>query len=185
MNITDLKAGVLIELGGSPYRIISSKHLKLGRGGAIMQTKLRNLTTGAIIEKNFRGAEKVKPASLERRKAQYLYYQDKKYFFMDSATFDQFSLSKEDLDDKIWYLKDGSEVEIEYYKGKAIGINLPIKMEFKVKRAEKGERGDRVSAGTKPITLETGLIIQAPLFINEKDVVRIDTRDGSYVERAK
>nr|NIM47124.1 elongation factor P [Candidatus Aenigmarchaeota archaeon] len=99
--------------------------------------------------------------------------------------FDQFSLSKEDLDDKIWYLKDGSEVEIEYYKEKPIGINLPIKMNFRVKKAEKGEKGDRVSSGTKPITLETGLIIQAPLFINEKDVVRIDTRDGSYVERAK
>jgi len=184
-SISDLKIGVVIELAGKPYQIISSQHLKLGRGGAIMQTKLRNLLDGSALSQNFKGVEKIQPASIERDKAQYLYCEGKKYFFMNPDTFDNFSLSFEEVGEAKDFLIEGNIYQIQYFQKKPINIDLLPKVDLKVIEAPEGVKGDTVTAATKKIILETGLVVDAPMFIKEGDIVRINTQEKSYVERVK
>lgn len=148
-----------------------------------MRTKLKNLLTGTIIEKTFAGAEKLEEAELQTKKAQYLYNDSINYHFMDSANFEQFSLSKNQLQDTARFLKEGGEVDILYFQGDPININLPIKMSFEVTYTEPGFKGNTASTVTKPATIETGTQINVPLFIKNGDKIVIDTRTGEYVER--
>lgn len=184
LSINDLKIGIKINFEGAPYVVIFAQHSKLGRGGGIMRTKLRNLISGTIIEKTFAGAEKLEEAELETKKAQFLYRDDAGYYFMDSKTFEQFSLAKNQLDKTADFLKEGGEVDIVYFDDKPININLPIKMTFEVTYTEPGFRGNTATNVLKPATLETGAQIQVPLFIKEGDKIVLDTRTGEYVERA-
>jgi elongation factor P len=184
-GITDLKNGTNITYGGEPHVVLEYQHIKMGRGGAILKAKLKNLITGSSFETTFKGGEKIEPASLERRPVQFTYADDAGYNFMDMTSYDQFVLSKQDLGNNLNYLKEGNEVDVQFFKGKPINIQLPIKMDFEVIQAEKGIRGDTATAATKPVTIETGLVVLVPLFINEGDKIKIDTRTGTYVERVK
>ena len=183
LTINDLKIGTKITYNGEPYVVIFAQHSKLGRGGGIMRTKLRNLISGTIIEKTFAGAEKLEEAELETKKAQYLYNDTINYLFMDSTNFEQFSLSKNQLQETANFLKEGGEVDILYFQDKAINVNLPIKMTFEVTYTEPGFRGNTASTVTKPATIETGAQTNVPLFIKTGDKIVLDTRTGQYVER--
>jgi len=191
LTINDLKIGTKIIYNGEPYVVIFSQHSKLGRGGGIMRTKLRNLISGTILEKTFAGAERIEEAELETKKAQYLYNDTINYHFMDSTNFEQFSLSKNQLQDATKFLKEASEIDIIYlpageagFQGKPINISLPIKIAFEVTYTEPGFKGNTASTVTKPATIETGAQIQVPIFIKNGDKIVVDTRTGDYVERA-
>lgn len=184
LSINDLKIGSKIIFNDQPMVVVFSQHSKLGRGGGIMRTKLRNLISGTIIEKTFAGAEKLEEAELETRKAQFLYHDDAGYYFMDSKIFEQFSLAKNQLDKTADFLKEGSEVDIVYFDNKPININLPIKMTFEVIYTEPGYKGNTTTNVLKPATLETGAQVQVPIFIKNGDKIVLDTRTGEYVERA-
>lgn len=183
LSINDLKVGTKINFEGAPYVVISSQHSKLGRGGGIQRTKLRNLISGTILEKTFAGAEKLEEAELETKKAQYLYHDEAGYNFMDSATFEQFSLTKNQLGQVANFLKEGGEVDIIYFDNQPININLPIKMTFEVTYTEPGFKGNTASTVNKPATIETGAQVNVPLFIKDGDKIVIDTRTGQYVSR--
>ena len=184
LTINDLKIGTKITYNDAPYVVIFSQHSKLGRGGGIMRTRLRHLIDGTIIEKTFAGAEKLEEAELETKKAQYLYKDDTGYHFMDSGTFEQFSLAKNQLGKTADFLKESGEVDILYFDDKPINLNLPIKIVLEVTYTEPGFRGNTTSNVLKPATLETGAQINVPIFIKIGDKIVLDTRTGEYVERA-
>ena len=182
LNITDLKTGTVFEDQEQPWLVLEYQHSKTGRAGAVMRTKLKNLATGATVQKTFQGSDKFVPVQLERKKAQYL-YDDNGYVFMDTTTYDQFNLQKEVVGSSMNYIKEGEEIQLVFYKGKPISIDLPIKVKLKVKDAPGTDKGNTATAATKQATLETGIIVNVPLFIKTGDTLVIDTRDGSYVER--
>jgi len=184
-SINDLKIGTVFEYEREPYVVLESQHTKLGRGGAILRTKIKNLVNGVIVSKNFKGNDKFSPVEIERKKAQFLYSEGTSYFFMDQKSYEQTALDGGFIGDASKYLLEGGTYQLQYYKGNPISIDLPIKMDFLVTEAEKGLKGDTASGATKQIKIETGLTIYVPLFIKKGDRVRVDTRDGSYVERAK
>jgi len=184
-SLTDLKTGVVINLFGEPYQVLESQHSKLGRGGALMRTKLKNLKSGEIIEKTFKGEEQIQPASIDKKKAQFLYHEGPLSYFMNQESFEQFTLTKDQIGKKADFLKEGQVVEINYFENIPLGLEMPIKGQFKVQKTEPGLKGDRVSAGTKPAILETGAKVMVPLFIKEGDLIIVNTQTGEYVERAK
>lgn len=184
-GINDLKTGTTFELEGQPFVVLEYQHSKMGRGGAVLRTKLKNLLTGATVQKTFSGSEKFTEVQIERKKVQYLYEDNGRYYFMDQNDYSQFDLSSEDLGNNVHYLKDGEEVQFQFYGGKPISLDLPVKMDFVVTEASEGLKGDTASAATKVVTIETGLKVNVPLFIKEGDKIRVNTTDGSYVERAK
>jgi elongation factor P len=184
-SINDLKTGTTFELDGQPFTVLDYQHSKKGRSGAVMRTKLKNLLTGATVQKTFSGNEKFIEVQIERKKVQYLYMDNNRYYFMDQTDYSQFDLPSEDLGNNVNYLKDGEVVQFQFYGDKPINLDLPVKMDFLVTEASKGLKGDTASGATKSVTLETGLKVNVPLFIKEGDVLRINTTDGSYVERAK
>jgi len=184
-DINDLKVGTVFEYGGEPLVVLESQHSKLGRGGAILRAKVKNLTTGVITSPTYRGNDKFIPISIDRKKAQFLYSEGQSYHFMDQDSYEQVSLSSDFIGNSKNFLVEGASYQLQLYKGSPISIDLPIKMEFMVTEAEKGLKGDTASAATKPVKIETGLMVNVPLFIKKDDKIRIDTRDGSYVERAK
>ncbi|MFH1088760.1 MAG: elongation factor P [Patescibacteria group bacterium] len=184
LDITDLKTGVIIELDNTPYEVVRYQHAKLGRGGAIMRTTLRNLITGANIERTFRGDnEKFAPADITRGKAQYLYQNGDEYTFMNSKTFDQFNIKSNVLGQNTNFLVEGQEVDLIYFNSNPISIQLPLKMKFKVTQADPAVKGDTVTNPSKNATIETGLILKVPMFVKEGDTILVDTRDNSYIER--
>ena len=182
LDITDLKTGVIIELEGAPYEVVRYQHTKLGRGGAILRTTLKNLLTGANIERTFR-SEKFNEADMSRGKAQFLYQGGGNYTFMDSKTFEQFNLKQEMLGANVNYLVEGQEVELVYFNGNPISIQLPLKMKFKITQADPAVKGDTVTNPSKSATIETGMTIKVPMFVKEGDTILVDTRNGSYIER--
>jgi elongation factor P len=182
LSITDLKTGVVFEDNDEPWLVLEYQHSKTGRAGAVMRTKIKNLVTGATVQKTFQGADKFIPVQLERKKAQYL-YQDGGYVFMDSATYEQFNLTPETVGVGVHYIKEGEEIQLVFYKGKPISLDLPIKVKLTVTDAPGTDKGNTATAATKQATLETGLTVNVPLFIKTGDTLVIDTRDGSYVER--
>jgi elongation factor P len=184
LKSTELRVGKYVLIDGFTFEILDYTHKKLARGGAIVKTKIRNLESGEIIEKTFKSQDKIKEADLNFVKCQFLYASDSEYNFMNSSDFSQFTLSKKLLGNKINYLVEGSTVDVVFTGSKPIGINLPVKVAFKVTQAQPGVKGDTQSAATKEIMVETGFKLQAPLFINKGDSVIIDTRDGKYIERA-
>lgn len=183
LTITDLKAGTKIEYKNEPWEVIKAQHFMLGRGRGYVRCKIKNLIYGTRQEKTFREGVEFKEPELTQTKAQFIYKDKENYYFMDSETFEQFSLSKKQLKKASLYLIENTTVNILNYKGKPINVELPIKIDLKVTKAPPGVRGDTAQAGTKEVELETGLKIQVPLFIKEGDIIKVDSRDGSYVER--
>jgi elongation factor P len=184
LSITDLKTGTKFSLDGDPYSVISYYHSKMGRGGAVVKTKIKNLRTGSTIDKTFQGADKVDEADLSKKTATYLYNDGAEAFFMDAETFDQFSLPFAKISDQLMYLVENSPVDILYFGEEPLSVELPIKMKFLVTSAPPAVKGNSAGAITKRVTLETGTDVDAPIFIKDGDFLIIDTRDGSYVERA-
>ena len=183
ITTSDFHTGLTIELDGEVYMIVEFLHVKPGKGAAFVRTKLKNIRTGATTERTFRAGEKVERAILDRREMQYLYNSGDDYFVMDNETFEQFSLTREQLGDNIKYLKENMNITVLFYQDKIIGVDMPNFVELEVAETEPGVRGDTASGGSKPAKMETGLIVQVPFFINTGDVLRIDTRTGEYIER--
>lgn len=179
----DFRTGMTIEVDGHAYMVVEFQHVKPGKGAAFVRTRLKNLETGGIIERTFNPKEKIERAHIDRRPTQYLYAADEMWHFMDSENYEQFALGRDELGDAVKYLKENMELHLQIYKGKIIGVDLPITVELTVAETEPGIRGDTASGGSKPATMETGLVVQVPFFINQGDVLRIDTRTGSYIER--
>lgn len=183
ISTSDFRNGLTILLDGEIYSIVEFQHVKPGKGSAFVRTKLKNLKTGSTTEKTFRAGEKVERAQLDRREMQYLYNSGDDYFFMDNETYEQLTISKEQLGDSILYLKENMSIEVLLYEGQILGIDLPNSVELAVVATDPGIKGDTASGGSKPATMETGLVIQVPFFVNVGDVLRIDTRTGEYIER--
>ncbi len=183
ISTSEFKNGLTIKLEGQLFQIIEFQHVKPGKGGAFVKTKLRSLTTGNVLEKTFRAGEKVEDAFIEYKKLQFLYSSGDDYHFMDQETFEQFGLNVQQLGDVVHYLKENITVTASFFEGKLIDLEPPIFVELKVVEAEPGLKGDTAKSGTKSVKLETGYIIQAPLFIEADDVLKIDTRTGEYAER--
>ena len=184
-NLSEIKTGKTISLDNDPYLVIFHQHSKIGRAGAVLRTKIRNLKTGAVMERTFQGSDKIEEAEIEKSKAQYLYCEGENYFFMDNVNYEQFSLPKSVLGNLTDYLIDGTELTILNYNNAPINIELPVKMELKVIEAPPAIRGNTADGGTKQVTLETGIKVNTPLFIKQGDVIRINTETGEYSERAK
>ncbi|MBE3588580.1 MAG: elongation factor P [Thermoanaerobacteraceae bacterium] len=184
ISTNDFRTGLTIELEGDVYQVIDFQHVKPGKGSAFVRSKLKNLRTGAVIEKTFNAGEKIPRAHVERREAQYLYNDGTSYNFMDMETFDQFSMTAEQLGDAVKFLKENMTINLLMFQGKSIGVDLPNYVELKVVETTPGIKGDTASGGSKPATLETGYVVQVPFFIEVGDVLQIDTRTGQYIKRA-
>jgi len=180
----ELRKGSTIELDGQLYRILDYSHIKIARGSAQVRLKLRDIRAGHTFERTFQASEKFKRAYLEHRKVQYLFNDSELYYFMDNESFEQTPLDTELLGDALNFLKEGMNLEVVTYKDQPVGVELPIAVELEVAETGPGFKGDTATAGTKPATLETGLVIQVPMFINTGDVLKVDTRTGEYLERA-
>lgn len=184
ISVNDFKNGLTIEVDGELWRVIEFLHVKPGKGGAFVRSKLKNLRTGAVQEKTFRGGEKVEKAQIDNKKMQYLYDSGDAHVFMDMDTYEQIEIPGERLKEELNYLLENMEVNIMMYGSEVLGVDLPNTVELEVKETEPGIKGDTASGGSKPATMETGLVVQVPFFINEGDKLVINTADGSYVSRA-
>ena len=182
---TDLKKNTLITLDGQPYKVIEYSQKVMGRGGSIVNVRVKNLITGALIPKTFKGQEKIEPAEVSTKKVQYLYRDEEKIYFMDPTTFEQYELSSEMVGDSKDFMKDGDEMEIQFYNGTAINLTLPKNLWLEVTYTENAVKGDTSTSVMKDATLETGVVIKVPAFIKEGDVVSVDTETYAYRERKK
>lgn len=186
LSINELKSGSLIIIDDMPYQVLEVAHLHMGRGGSSVQTKVRNLKTGQVFARNFRPADTFKEAEVEKRPLIFLYTHRGEYVFTDTAkSGNRFFLKEETVGENKKWLKQDAELVALFFNGELLNLVLPIKMDFKVIEAPPGMQGDRSQAGTKTVTIETGAIIQAPLFINVNDIIRVNTSTGTYVERAE
>lgn len=183
ISTNQFKNGMTIELDGALFQIVDFQHVKPGKGGAFVRTKLKNVRTGAVIDKTFRAGEKVEQAMVNRRPMQYLYNDGSDYIFMDTETYEQISLPASFLQDETKFLKENMNVLIAMHDGQALGIELPTAVELEVAQTEPGVKGDTASGATKPATLETGAVVQVPLFVNIGDTIKVDTRTGDYITR--
>lgn len=179
------RSGMVLEIDGELWSISEAQLIQPGKGGAFVRAKLKNMQTGRVIDRTFRSEEKVKDVRVERKTMQYLYTDGQSYFFMDESTYEQISVNQDFLGDSVNYLLEGNQVEILFHEITPIGIDLPFFVELKVVETEPGMKGDTVSGATKAAKLETGAVVQVPLFIEEGDVLKIDTRTNEYVERVK
>ncbi|MFC2070685.1 elongation factor P [Chloroflexota bacterium] len=180
---SELRKGVIIELDGTLYQVVEYQHVKMKRT-ALAKVKLRDIEGGHTIEQSFQSDAKFTRVRLEFRDMQYLYNDGGLYYFMDEENFEQTPLNVNQLGDAPHYLKEGMSLQVSTYKGKLIGIEMPLNVELKVTETGPGFKGDTATSGNKPAILETGITVQVPLFINEGDTIKVDTRDGSYIERA-
>ena len=183
ISVNDFKTGLTIEVDNGIWQVIDFQHVKPGKGAAFVRSKLRNLRTGAIQEKTFRAGEKVAKAHIENRKMQYLYANGDQHVFMDQETYDQIELAEAQIERELKFLKEIMEVYIMTYQTETIGVELPNTVTLEVTETEPGIKGDTASGGTKPATVETGLVVQVPFFVNQGDKLVINTTDGSYVSR--
>ncbi|MDP8904795.1 MAG: elongation factor P [Chloroflexota bacterium] len=179
----ELRKGVAIELDGELWQVLDYHHIKMGRGSAQVRMKLRNIKRGQTVERTFQAGEKWPRAFLDRRQVQFLYRDGSDYHFMDSESYEQFSLTAEQLGEAAQYLKDGMTLDRTTYEGETIGVELPVTVDLRVAETEPGFAGDTQSGARKPARVETGLVVQVPLFVNEGDTIRIDTRTGEYQTR--
>ena len=179
----DLKKGISIEMDGQLFTIVEWQHIKMGRGGAIVRIKLRNLRSGAIIERTFDAGERFQRAYLDRKTVQYSYSDGDAYYFMDNETYEMTPFTEKQLGDAKNYLLDGMQLEVAYYNDEPISVDPPITVDLMVTYTEPGFKGDTATGGTKPATLETGLTVQVPLFVSTGDKIRVKTDTGTYVER--
>jgi elongation factor P len=183
ITTNEFRTGATIELDGDIYTIIDFQHVKPGKGAAFVRTKLKNIKTGGTVERTFRAGEKLARAHIERREMQFLYFSGDEYVFMDISNYEQIHLTKEDIGEGIWYLKENTIIGVMIYQLTPIGVDLPNTVDLMVTDTAPGVKGDTAAGGTKPATLETGYVVQVPFFVNEGDVLRIDTRSGQYVMR--
>lgn len=184
ISVNDFKTGLTVEVGGDIFTVLDFQHVKPGKGAAFVRSKLKNLRNGNVMEKTFRAGETIGRAQIDNRVVQYLYNSGDEYTFMDNESYDQFSLDKKQLEWELNFLKDNMIVNIVSYQGEILGINMPNSVELKVVETEPGVKGNTAQGATKNATVETGLNVQVPLFINEGDVLLIDTREGKYISRA-
>ena len=184
LGMSDLRLGTVINYNGEPYQITWTQHIKMARSGATLRTKMKNLISGAVLEKTFAGGDKVEEADLAHSSANFLYQQQSDYFFMDNQTFEQYQFSAQTLDASAAYLMPGQTVDVMLFNGRAVAVALPKKIALTVTQAPPGIKGDTSGSATKSATLETGLEIKVPLFIKEGEKVIVNTETGDYVERA-
>jgi elongation factor P len=183
INVTEMRKGTIVEIDGELYRVLEYQHHKPGRGNAIIRTRLRNLRSGSTIERTFNSGERIQNVRLDHHTVQYLYHDGNLYYFMDLETFEQPAINADILGDAISYLTENVAVSLETYQGEPIAIELPTTVDLKVVEAEPGFAGDTAASPSKQAIVETGLKVQVPLFVNAGDVIRVDTRDGSYITR--
>ena len=183
LNLNEIKTGKIIQISGEPYLVMKTDHHKMGRGKAVLKIKLKNLINSCILDKTFQGSEKAEEAETEKKKANFMYKDENEAYFMDNETYEQFSLPLNQLSGQQKFLKDGADVDILYFNNRPVAVNLPIKVELRVVSAPPGVKGNSVGSITKQVELETGSFINVPLFINEGDLVRVNTETGEYVER--
>ncbi len=182
---SDLRKGVTIKLEDALYTVVDFQHVKMGRGGAFVRTRLKNLKTGVVLERTFKAGDKIDIVHLEEKNFQYIYREGDTFYFMDMETYDQLPLSVEVVGEARNYLTENMNVNIVYADGEPVGVKLPNFVELKVVETPPGVRGDTATGGSKPAKLETGLTITVPLFIEEGDIIKVDTRTGEYIERVK
>jgi len=182
VSTAEFKRGLRIVFDGQPYSIVDFQHVKPGKGGAFVRTKLKHMKAGRVIDNTFRAGEKVELVDFEERHMQYL-YRDDRYHFMDTESYEQVSLSADEIGDARDYLRENTEVDVLYIDGAPATIELPNFVELAIAKTEPGVRGDTAQGGNKPATLESGAVVQVPLFLNEGDVVKVDTRTGEYLGR--
>ncbi|MCE7794316.1 elongation factor P [Salipaludibacillus sp. CUR1] len=184
ISVNDFKTGLTVEVDGDIWQVIEFQHVKPGKGAAFVRTKLRSMRNGSIQEKTFRAGEKVAKAHLENNKMQYLYSSGETHAFMDTSSYEQIELTSDQIREQLKYLKENMEVQVLQYQDEILGVEVPVTVHLTVTETEPGIKGDTASGGTKPATVETGLTVQVPFFVNEGDVLVIDTREGKYVSRA-
>jgi elongation factor P len=185
VSTNDLKNGMTLDLSEGLFSVVEFQHVKPGKGGAFVRTKLKNVRTGAVLERTFRADEKVEQAVIDKREMQYLYRDGPQYVFMDNTSYDQLNVEAPTLGDAARYLKEGDSAVLSMYDSDIVGVDLPAAVELTVSETEPGLQGDRVSGARKPATLETGLVVSVPLFVNTGDRIKVDTRSGEYLTRAQ
>jgi elongation factor P len=183
ISTSDFRKGAKIEYKGVPHEILDFQHVKMGRGGAIVRTKLRNLKTGSIFDETFKSGERFETPELEEKSMQYLYNDGEQYYFMDNESYEQIPLSESQLGDAKKFIKENMVVNILFYKGEPLTVELPIFVELRIVKTDPGVRGDTASGGSKPAVLETGLTVKVPFHLNEGDIIKVDTRTSEYIER--
>ena len=183
ITTNDLKNGITLELDGALFQVIEFQHVKPGKGHAFVRTTLKNSRTGAVVERTFRAGEKVERAMIDKREMQYLYRDGESYVFMDNESYEQLNVSPETLGDAADYLIETNTALMLMYGTEIIGVDLPAAVELTIKTTEPGIQGDRVSGATKPVTLSTGLVVQAPLFVEQGDRIKVSTSSGEYITR--
>ena len=184
VTTNDLKNGMTLDLSEGLFSVIEFQHVKPGKGGAFVRTKLKNVRTGAVIERTYRADERIEQAIIDKREMQFLYRDGTDYVFMDTSSYDQLEVPAGALGETASYLKEGNQAVLEMYGGEIVGVDLPAAVELAVTETEPGLQGDRVSGARKPATVETGLVVQVPLFVNTGDTIKVDTRSGEYLTRA-
>lgn len=184
-DTTSLRKGLKIEIEGKPYEVVDFQHVKPGKGGAFVRTKLRNILTGGVVDQTFRSGEKFDKPDLEDRAMQFLYREGDNYYFMDNETYDQIFLTSKQMGDSRAFLAENTVIKVQFYNEKPIGVELPMFVELTIAESDPGVKGDTASKVTKQAKLETGATLPVPLFINAGDIIKVDTREGSYVERVK
>jgi elongation factor P len=184
VTTNDLRNGMTLDLPDGLFAVVEFQHVKPGKGGAFVRTKLKNVRTGAVLERTFRADERVEQAIVDKREMQLLYRDGTDYVFMDITTYDQLHVSPAALGDASQFVKEGDNAVLQMYAGEIVGVDLPAAVELTVAETEPGLQGDRVSGARKPATLETGLVVQVPLFVNPGERIKVDTRTGEYITRA-
>ena len=184
ISTNDLKNGMALDLPEGLVNVVEFQHVKPGKGGAFVRTKLKNVRNGAVLDRTFRADEKVKVASIDKREMQFLYREGTDYVFMDNETYDQIHVAPASMGESINFLKEGDTAVLPMYKEEIVGVDLPAAVELNITETEPGVQGDRVSGARKPATLETGLVVQVPLFVEPGDRIKVDTRSGEYLTRA-
>ncbi|MDQ7793006.1 MAG: elongation factor P [bacterium] len=184
ISSNDFRTGMTIEFEGMVWSVVEFQHVKPGKGSAFVRTRLKNVKTGQVVEKTFRAGEKLPRARLDRREVQYLYSSGDEFAFMDTETYDQFTLTRDQLGDALLYLKENMTLAVVFHQGLTMGLELPNAVELEIVATDPGVRGDTAAGGTKPARLETGAVVQVPLFVETGAVIRVDTRTGLYLERA-
>lgn len=183
ISTADFSNGVILDMEGDLLQIVEFQHVKPGKGGAFVRTRLKNILTGRVVEKTFRSGERFEEATVEDLVWQYLYNDGDLYYFMDGKTFEQIEVGRDTIGDKRQWLKENMDVTLSFHKGKVLNVTPPTFVELVITETAPGVQGDRAAGGTKPATLETGAVVQVPLFVNEGTVIRVDTRTGAYIER--
>ena len=184
VSTNEFKTGLTVTIDNDPWQVVEFQHVQPGTGAAFVRAKMRNLATGAVVERTFNAGERLPNANIDRRAMQYLYQEGEMYVFMDNETYEQLELTKEQLGNGINFLKENMDVKVTSFEGRILGVELPNTVELVVVETEPGIRGDTATGGNKPATMDTGYVVKVPLFINEGDHLLIDTRSGEYIQRA-